>query len=94
MTRVDTKKILDKVLDMGRSPLHYVAVDFNTDPEAIFCSIYIHLNAPAHLEHGRDVCGYKDIFTQSADVQPALDFLDVWAEIFRKERELDETDGH
>lgn len=92
MTRTEMKQILDKVLDMGISPLHYVAVDFNTDPEAIFCSIYIHLNAPAHLEHSRDVCGYEDIFTQSDDVQPALDFLNVWAEIFRKERELDETD--
>ena len=93
MTREDTKKILDKVLDMGISPLHYVAVDFDTDPDAVFCSIYIHLNAPDHLVYGRDVCGYKGILTQSDDVQPALDFLNVWAEIFRKERELDEADG-
>ncbi len=105
MTRTEMKQILDKVLDMGRSPMHYVAVDFNTDPEAVFCSIFIHLDAPpAHKcvnihyiagEHyARYVCDSMMIFKQSADVQPALDFLDVWAEIFRKERELDETDGH
>ena len=94
MTREDTKKILDKVLDMGKSPLHYVAVDFNTDPEAVFCSIYIHLNAPAHLEHSRDVCSYISVFRQTDDAQPVINWLDVWAKIFEKERELDETDRY
>lgn len=93
MTRTEMKQILDKVLDMGESPLHYAAVDFNTDTEAIFCSIYIHLNAPAHLEHSRDVCNSISVFRQTDDVQPVLNWLDVWAKIFEKERELDETDG-
>lgn len=88
MTREDTKKILDKVLDMGRSPMHYVAVDFTTDTEAIFCYISIHLDAPPARKEARCVCDSMMIFKQSADVQPALDFLNVWAEIFRKEREL------
>lgn len=92
MTRTEMKQILDKVLDMGKSPLHCAAVEFITDPSCVFCSIHIHLNAfPEHEEH-RCVCARKYIFKQTDDAQPVLEWLDVWAEIFRKERELDETD--
>jgi hypothetical protein len=87
------KQILDKVLDMGKSPMHYVSAEFNTDTKVVFCYISIHLDAsPEHEEH-RCVCASKYIFKQTDNVQPALDFLNVWAEIFREERELDETDG-
>lgn len=94
MTRTEMKQILDKVLDMGESPMHYVSVEFNTDPKVVFCYISIHLDAsPEHEEH-RCVCASKFIFKQTDDAQPVLNWLDVWAVIFRKERELDETDGH
>ena len=93
MTREDTKKILDKVLDMGRSPMHYITVTFNTSTVALFCTIFIHLDTPLYSEHHRAVCDSKSIYSQSDDAQPVLNWLDVGAEIFRKERELDETDG-
>lgn len=93
MTREDTKKFLDKVLDMGESPIHHVNIEFSTNTESIFCNIFIHFDAPLYSEHHRAVCDSKSIYSQSEDVQPVLEWLDVWAEIFRKERELNETDG-
>ena len=93
MTREDTKKILDKVLDMGESPYHNVGVSFTTNESAIFCTLYIHFKAPRYSTYSTTVCDSKSIYTQSEDVQPFLNWLDVWAVIFKKERELDETDG-
>lgn len=94
MTREDTKKILDKVLDMGQSPMHYVGLGFSTDKAGVFCEIFIHLDTPTSRSEHRCICDCKFVYNQSDDVQPVLEWLDVWAEIFRKERELDETDGH
>lgn len=88
MTRTEMKQILDKVLDMGQSSLHNVEVDFCTDTEAIFCSIHIHLNGPSVRKGASCVCDAKYIYSQSEDAQSVLNWLDIWAEIFRKEREL------
>lgn len=93
MTRTEMKQILDKVLDMGETNLHHVKADFSTWEKGYKCMIIIHFDAPTYSVYNSAVCAAKLIFATD-DVQPVLEWLDVWAEIFRKERELDETDGH
>lgn len=92
MTREDTKKIFDKVLDMGKTNLHHVTADFSTWEKGYKCMIFIHFDAPTYSVYNSAVCDAKLIFATD-DAQPVLNWLDVWAEIFRKERELNETDG-
>lgn len=87
MTRTEMKQILDKVLDMGETNLHHVKADFSTWKKGYKCMIFIHFDAPTYSVYNSAVCDAKLIFATD-DAQPVFNWLDVWAEIFRKEREL------